>query len=87
MPGASNKVTFTVSGPAEVYGVGNGDPANLTPDKVGKKDLPYGGVWTIPTFMGLARVIVQTQAGHPGNIVVYASAPGLQEGKASFVSV
>jgi hypothetical protein len=50
VPNAGYNVTFTVggSGSAEVYGVGNGDPANLTPDKVGRKDLPYGGKWVIP---------------------------------------
>ena len=86
VPGASIKVTFTVSGPGEVYGVGNGDPANLTPDKVGRKDLPYGGVWDIPTFMGLVRAIVQTLAGKPGTVVVRATAPGLQPGSISFNS-
>jgi len=87
VPGASNKVTFTVSGPAAVYGVGNGDPANVTPDKVGRKDLPYGGVWAIPTFMGLVRAIVQTQDGTPGQVVVHATATGLQAGEASFTTV
>ena len=87
VPGASNRVTFTVSGPAAVYGVGNGDPANLTPDKVGRKDLPYGGVWTIPTFMGLVRAIVQTEAGVPGEVFVRATAPGLKAGETSFPTV
>ena len=86
VPGANNKVTLTVSGPGAVYGVGNGDPANLTPDKVGRKDLPYGGVWVIPAYMGLVRAIVQTQAGQPGKIAVHATAPGLQAGEASFTS-
>lgn len=87
VPGASNHVTFTVSGSAEVYGVGNGDPANLTPDKIGKKDLPYGGVWVIPTFMGLVRAIVEMQAGMPGEVVVHATSPGLQAGAVSFTTV
>lgn len=88
VPGASNHVTFTVSGSAEVYGVGNGDPANLTPDKIGKKDLPYGGVWIIPTFMGLVRAIVEMQAGVPGGgVVVHATSPGLQARAVSFTTV
>jgi hypothetical protein len=86
VPGSSNKVTFTVSGPAEVFGVGNGDPANLTPDKVGQKDLPHGGVWTIPAYSGLVRAIVSTVAGKPGDIVVHATASGLQAGEVSFTS-
>lgn len=88
VPGASDRVTFTVaSGPAAVYGVGNGDPANLTPDKVGRKDLPYGGVWVIPTYMGLVRAIVQTLAGKPGKVIVNATAPGLKAGEISFTTV
>ena len=86
VPGASNKVTFTVSGPAAVYGVGNGDPANLTPDKVGQHDLPYGGVWTIPAYSGLVRAIVSTVVGKPGEIAVHASAAGLRAGQVSFTS-
>ena len=66
VPGASTSVTFTVTGPAVVYGVGSGDPANLTPDKVGQKDLPYGGVWVITAYTGLVRAIVQTQADQSG---------------------
>ena len=84
VPGASNSVTFAVSGPGAVYGVGNGDPANLVPDKVGQKDLPYGGVWTIPTFMGLVRAIVQTESSQPGKVVITATSPGLKAGVVSF---
>ena len=86
VPGASNNVTFSVSGPAKVYGVGNGDPANLTPDKVGQEDLPYGGVWAVPAYMGLVRAIVQTQAGQPGVVTVHATATGLLEGEVTFTS-
>jgi beta-galactosidase len=87
VPYASNRVTFTVSGPGAVYGVGNGDPANLTPDKVGMKDLPYGGVWVISTYMGLVRAIVQTLHAQPGNVTVHATASGLQAGEISFTTV
>ncbi len=86
VPGASNRVVFTVSGPGSIYGVANGDPANLTPDKVGQKDLPYGGVWTISTYMGLARVIVATEPGRSGVVIVRATAPGLRGGEVSFTT-
>ena len=86
MPGANNRVTSTVSDPGAVYGVGNGDPANQTPDKVGRKDLPYGGVWVIPTYAGLVRAIVQTVAGQPGTVVVTATADGLVAGSISLSS-
>jgi hypothetical protein len=79
-------VTFSVSGPGEVYGVGNGDPANLTPDKVGQKDLPYGGIWVIPTYSGLVRAIVSSVADRPGEVVVHATAAGLQAGEVSFTT-
>lgn len=86
VPGASNRVSFTVSGPGAVYGVGNGDPANLTPDKVGLKDLPYGGAWIVPAYMGLVRAIVSSVAGQPGQVVVRATAPGLHAGEVSFAT-
>ena len=79
-------LVFSVNGPGSVYGVGNGDPSDLTPDKVGHPDLSYGGVWKRSSFMGLARSIVQTQAGKPGSITLVVSSPGLQPGSASFVS-
>lgn len=86
VPGASNQVTFTVSGPGNVYGVGNGDPANLTPDKIGQKDLPYGAVWTINTYMGLARAIVVPEPGQVGEVIVHATAPRLRGGEVSFTT-
>ncbi len=87
VPGAAHLLHLAVAGPGAVYGVGNGDPADHTPDKVGRPDLPFGGVWAIPAFHGLARVLVQTQAGAPGAITLTASAPGLQSGNVTFTSV
>ena len=86
VPNASPRITFTVAGPGAVYGLGNGDPADHMPDKVGDPALPYGGVWARSAWMGLARAIVQTQAGAPGTITLTASAPGLAPGSASFTS-
>ena len=54
---------------------------------MGQKDLAYGGVWAVPTFMGLVRAIVQTQAGKPGQVVVHATAAGLRAGAASLTTV
>ena len=48
------------------------------------KDLPFGGMWVIPTFMGLVRAIVQTLVGTPGTVVVYAAASGSQAGEISY---
>lgn len=86
VPGAAPLLTFSVLGPGSVYGVGNGNPADLTSDKVGQADLPFGGVWARRAFMGLARAIVRTAAGQPGNITLTATSPGLSPGQVSFVS-
>ena len=87
VPNANNQLTFTItSGPGTIYALGNGDPADLTPDKVGNPELPYGGVWTRKAWMGLARAVVQTQAGKPGTIVLTVTSPGLAQGQASFVA-
>jgi beta-galactosidase len=38
VPNANPLLTYTVSGPGTIYALGNGDPADHTPDKVcGKK--------------------------------------------------
>jgi beta-galactosidase len=87
VPNARHLLTFTIaSGPGTIYGLGNGDPADHTPDKVGDPALPYGGVWARPAWMGLARAIVQTQAGKPGVVTLQVSAEGLTPGTASFTS-
>lgn len=86
VPNANNLLTYTVSGPGAIYGLGNGDPADHTPDKVGYPDLPYGGVWSRPAFMGYARAIVQTQANQPGTVTLTVQGTGLQPGQASFTS-
>jgi beta-galactosidase len=86
VPNANPLITFTVAGPGAVYGLGNGDPADHTPDKVGDPTLPYGGVWARAAWMGLARAVVQTRAGAPGTITLTATAPGLTPGSASVTS-
>ena len=59
-------VTFTVSGPGRVIGVGNGDPSSHEPDRASKRN----------AFNGLCMALVQSQKT-PGEIRVEASAPGL----------
>jgi len=87
-PAASHTLTFTVSGPGAVYGVRNGDPADLTPNKVGQADLGFGGVWALPAYHGLARVIVQTREGQPGAITLSVTASGIPgRANVTFVSV
>ena len=87
VPDACNTLTFSISsGPGAIYGIGNGDPADHTPDKVGLPDLGYGGVWARNAWMGYARAIVQTQLNKPGQITLSVTSPGLTTGSASFTS-
>jgi len=66
VPTANNFVTFSVSGPGTILGVGNGDPSDHMPDK---------GT-TRYAFNGLARVIIQSTT-QQGTITVTATSPGL----------
>ena len=84
---ARNMLTYTIaSGPGTIYALGNGDPSDHTPDKVGNPDLPYGGVWARAAWMGYARAVVQSQAGKPGAVVLSVSSPGLTTGTATFTT-
>ncbi len=70
VPKAGNLVTFTVTGPAAVIGVGNGDPNCHEADKASQRS----------AYNGLCSAIVQTQKS-AGMIAVTASADGLVSGK------
>ncbi len=70
VPKASNRLTFAITGPAAVIGVGNGDPNCLEPDKASRRS----------AFNGLCCAIVQTQMT-AGAIAIAASADGLVAGK------
>jgi beta-galactosidase len=50
VPTADNKITFRLSGPARIIGVGNGNPSSHESDKVPARTL----------FNGLAQVIIQS---------------------------
>jgi beta-galactosidase len=50
VPVADNEITFTLSGPGKLIGVGNGDPSSHEPDKANRRS----------AFNGLAQAIVQT---------------------------
>ena len=72
VPVASNEVTFKVTGPGELLGVGNGDPDCHESDK-GKKRC---------AFKGLCLAIVQA-SDIPGGITIQANSPGLKSATAS----
>jgi beta-galactosidase len=67
VPTAANLVTFDVSGPGRIVGVGNGDPRCLEPDKAIRRS----------AFNGLCLAIVQASKG-PGTITLHAASPGLE---------
>lgn len=66
VPTAGDKITFTLSGPAKLIGVGNGDPSCHEPDKADSRS----------AFNGLAQAIVQTTR-EAGPIKLTAHAEGL----------
>ena len=68
VPFAQNKITFTVSGPADIVATDNGNPA----DGVGFSAKQR------KAFMGLALVIIRPQLAAKGNITVKAEAEGLK---------
>jgi beta-galactosidase len=72
MPIASNEVSFRVTGPARIIGVGNGDPSCHEPDKAEKRS----------AFNGLCMAIVQALK-EPGEIRVEVSAAGLEGASAA----
>lgn len=67
VPTASNLVDFTLSGPARLIGVGNGDPTSSEPDHAPRRK----------AFNGLAQAIVQSDP-KLGPIRVTATAAGLR---------
>jgi len=67
VPTASNKITFTLTGPAKLIGVGNGDPSCHEPDHASSRS----------AFNGLAQAIIQTTA-KGGKIRLKAEGAGLK---------
>jgi beta-galactosidase len=71
VPKAGNLIFFDVEGPAEVIGVGNGNPTSHEPDKALYRK----------TFNGLAQAIVQIKRGASGAVTITARSEGLVSGK------
>lgn len=67
VPIAQNLVKFSISGPAEIIGVGNGDPNCHESEKASQRSL----------FNGLAQVIIQTTEAS-GDIILTATVDGLK---------
>jgi beta-galactosidase len=76
VPTAGNKVTWTVSGPGRVIGVGNGDPSCHEADHANERS----------AFNGLCMAIVQSRRGEAGALTVTVTAAGLESAAVSVTS-
>jgi beta-galactosidase len=72
VPTAGNAISFDITGPGKIIGVGNGDPASHEPDQF----IGPSSKWSRSLFNGLAQVIVQT-TNEPGEIKLTATAEEL----------
>ena len=72
VPTAGDEVTFSLTGPGRVIGVGNGDPSSHEADRASVRH----------AFNGLCMALVQSTKS-PGGIAVNASAPGLARATAT----
>jgi len=64
VPIASDEVTFTIEGPGEIAGVGNGDPASHEPD-VASKRMAFNGHCACMVRAGNAVGTVKLVASSP----------------------
>ena len=76
VPDASHPVKFSVSGPADIAGVDNGDAASLLPVQADK----------MKAFSGQCLVILRSRPGLGGMIALTATADGLPPATAQIVS-
>lgn len=70
VPTANIPVEFTISGPATIIGLGNGNPNSHEAEKGNKREL----------FNGLAQVIIQNTEAN-GEVILTATAPGMKPAK------
>lgn len=66
---ANLPVEFELSGPADIIGLGNGNPNSHEPEKGNKRSL----------YNGLAQVILQSKANSSGKITLTAKSTGLKD--------
>jgi beta-galactosidase len=66
-PKAENKISFEITGPASIAGVGNANPASIE-----SFQLPKRSAWH-----GKCLIIIKSDKA-PGKIIIKATSPGLQ---------
>jgi beta-galactosidase len=76
VPRASDRVSFSLSGPGEIVATDNGDATSLEPFQSTSRK----------AFNGMALAIVRTRPGQAGKLVLTASAPGLGSTKVALES-
>jgi len=76
VPTANDMITFELSGPGKIIGVGNGDPSSHEPDQFLATTSAPAPVWQRSLFNGLAQIIVQSTKA-AGKIKLSANAAGL----------
>ena len=67
VPRADQRIHFEIEGPGEIVATDNGDPTSFEP--FSSRDRP--------AFSGLCLVIVRSQAGRTGNVILKAGSKGL----------
>jgi beta-galactosidase len=75
-PLADNLVQFKIEGPAEIAGVGNGNPISLEPNQADHRQL----------FFGKAMLIVRTTEGEGGSVRITATSDRLKSADATVTS-
>jgi len=73
VPGAANRITFNLTGPAKILGTHNGNPADHDPNRTNERN----------AFHARCIVIIQTTS-QPGTIQLIATSPGLSPAEVSF---
>ena len=76
VPTANNEITFNLSGPGKITGVGNGDPASHDPEQFVTTNSDPKPQWKRKAFNGLAQIIVKTST-QTGQITLTASSEGM----------
>lgn len=69
VPTAQQLLEFSIEGPAEIIGLGNGNPNSHEPEKGNRRSL----------FNGLAQVIVQSKFGGRGEVKLRVRSEGLAD--------
>jgi beta-galactosidase len=75
VPTADNHVVFTLTGPGQVAGVGNGDPSCHEPDRASQRS----------AFNGLCLALVQA-GERTGTLKLTATSPGLKPAELTLTS-